>query len=83
MAKRLNGEKVHGIGEGLAGELLVVEGGGCAHGVDEDDGGFGGVDAVIGEAVTNVDAAEVGHFDCGFCGHGGRLYFEYQMMNFV
>jgi hypothetical protein len=71
VAKRLNGEEVNGIGKGFAVELLVVEGGSRAHGVDEDDGGFCGVNAVIGKAVTNVDAAEVGHFDGGYGGHGG------------
>ena len=76
MAKRLNGEEVNGIGEGLAVELLVVEGGSRAHGVDEDDGGFCGVNAVIGKAVTNVDAAEVGHFDGGFGGHVWLILFR-------
>ena len=69
MAERLNGEEVDGICEGLAVELRIEQGRGCAHGVDEDEGGLCGVDAVAGQAVPGVDAAQMGYFDGRLCSH--------------
>lgn len=67
VAERLDGQQVDGIRQRLAVELVVVERDGCAHGVDEDDGGLGGVDLVPGKAVAGRDATEVGDLDGG-CG---------------
>lgn len=69
MAERLNGEEVDGICEGLAAELLIKQGRGCAHGVDEDDGGLCGVDVDAGQAVAGADAAQMGYLDGRLCSH--------------
>ena len=62
-AKRLDCEEVESICEGLAIELLIIKGRGCAHGVDEDDCRLSSVNAVTGKLVANVNAAKMGHFD--------------------
>lgn len=69
MAERLDGQQVDGVSQRLAVELVVVEGDGGAHGVDEHDGGLGGVDLVPGETVAGRDAAEVGNLERGRSGH--------------
>ena len=69
MAKRLNGEEIESICDGLALELLIVQGRGCAHGIDEDHCGLCSVNAVTRKSVTNVNAAKMGHVNGRFCSH--------------
>lgn len=67
VSEGLDREQVDGIGQGLAVELLIVQCGGCAHGVDEDERGFRGIDA--GGPVAGTDAAQMRDVDCGFRSH--------------
>lgn len=63
LAKRLDCEEVESICKGLAIELLIIKGRGCAHGVNEDDCRLSSVNVVTGKLVANVNAAKVGHFN--------------------
>lgn len=66
LAKSLDCEEVERIREGLAIELLIIKGRGCARRVNEDDCRVSRINAGTGQLVANVDAAKVGYFDGRF-----------------
>lgn len=69
MAERLDGEQVDGIGQVLCSKLRLKERRGCAHGVDEHEGGLAGVDSRARDTIAGIDASEVGNTDGSFGGH--------------
>lgn len=64
MTQWLNGQEIDCIGQCFLLKLHIKERRGCAHGVDEHDGRFRGVQGATRESIPSTDAAEMGDLDC-------------------
>ena len=63
MAERLDGKYIQGIGELGVVELSVEQCGGHAHRVYADQCGFCWIDGIVCQAISDLEAAEVGKGD--------------------